>query len=73
MFMFLLRVSFGFHFCFISLLISLFFTDETEDDDTNKEYIEETNRDAVMIAAAKLVASDTVSKVSILLLCMMIF
>lgn len=31
----------------------------------NKEYVEETNRDAVMIAAAKLVASETVSKVNI--------
>lgn len=40
------------------------FTDDTEDEDMKKEYIEETNRDAVMIAAAKLVASDTVSKVS---------
>ncbi|XVF21866.1 hypothetical protein REPUB_Repub12eG0126300 [Reevesia pubescens] len=37
-------------------------SDDTEDDDVNKEYIEETNRDAVMIAAAKLIASDTVSK-----------
>uniref|UniRef100_A0A2C9WMV5 SCD domain-containing protein n=1 Tax=Manihot esculenta TaxID=3983 RepID=A0A2C9WMV5_MANES len=36
---------------------------ETEDEDLNREYIEETNRDAVMIAAAKLVATDTVSKV----------
>ncbi|XVF32673.1 hypothetical protein REPUB_Repub17cG0102900 [Reevesia pubescens] len=34
----------------------------TEDEDVNKEYIEETNRDAVMIAAAKLIASDTVPK-----------
>jgi hypothetical protein len=33
----------------------------------NKEYIEETNRDAVMIAAAKLVASDAVPKVNIVL------
>lgn len=39
--------------------------DETEDEDVNKEYIEETNRDAVMIAAAKLIASDTVPKVSV--------
>ncbi|CAI9107978.1 OLC1v1007477C1 [Oldenlandia corymbosa var. corymbosa] len=30
-------------------------SDETEDDDVNREYVEETNRDAVMIAAAKLV------------------
>ncbi|KAH7517148.1 hypothetical protein FEM48_Zijuj09G0031600 [Ziziphus jujuba var. spinosa] len=37
-------------------------SDETEDEDANKEYVEETNRDAVMIAAAKLVASETVSK-----------
>ncbi|XP_065861246.1 sister-chromatid cohesion protein 3 [Euphorbia lathyris] len=40
-------------------------SDETEDEETNKEYIEETNRDAVMIAAAKLVTSDTVSKDSL--------
>ncbi|XP_021608401.1 sister-chromatid cohesion protein 3 isoform X4 [Manihot esculenta] len=38
---------------------------ETEDEDLNREYIEETNRDAVMIAAAKLVATDTVSKESL--------
>ncbi|KAI6674695.1 hypothetical protein NL676_002601 [Syzygium grande] len=37
-------------------------TDETEDEDMDNEYVEETNRDAVIIAAAKLVASDTVSK-----------
>ncbi|XVF72517.1 hypothetical protein PTKIN_Ptkin12aG0127600 [Pterospermum kingtungense] len=37
-------------------------SDDTEDEDANKEYIEETNRDAVMIAAAKLIASDTVPK-----------
>ncbi|KAK6940896.1 STAG protein, partial [Dillenia turbinata] len=37
-------------------------SDETEDDDLNREYVEETNRDAVMIAAAKLVATDTVPK-----------
>ena len=43
-------------------------TDETEDEDVNKEYIEETNRDAVIIAAAKLVATDAVPKVSICLL-----
>lgn len=41
-------------------------TDETEDEDANEEYIEETNRDAIMIAAAKLVASHTVSKVNLL-------
>ncbi|WCJ21441.1 Cohesin subunit SA-3 [Euphorbia peplus] len=40
-------------------------SDETEDEETNKEYIEETNRDAVMIAAGKLVATDTVSKDSL--------
>lgn len=45
--------------------------DETEDEDANEEYIEETNRDAVIIAAAKLVATDTVPKVYIckLVLC----
>ncbi|XP_047325464.1 sister-chromatid cohesion protein 3 [Impatiens glandulifera] len=37
-------------------------SDEAEDDDVNAEYIEETNRDAVMIAAAKLVATDAVPK-----------
>ncbi|GLU07467.1 hypothetical protein SLE2022_244240 [Rubroshorea leprosula] len=37
-------------------------SDETEDDEINKEYVEETNRDAVMIAAAKLIANDTVPK-----------
>ncbi|OMP06606.1 Armadillo-like helical [Corchorus olitorius] len=37
-------------------------SDETEDEDANKEYIEETNRDAVMIAAAKLIANSTVPK-----------
>ncbi|OMO77828.1 Armadillo-like helical [Corchorus capsularis] len=37
-------------------------SDETEDEDANKEYIEETNRDAVMIAAAKLIANGTVPK-----------
>ncbi|XP_059660558.1 sister-chromatid cohesion protein 3 isoform X2 [Cornus florida] len=37
-------------------------SDETEDEDINKEYVEETNRDAVMIAAAKLVANDVVPK-----------
>ncbi|EEF30242.1 stromal antigen, putative [Ricinus communis] len=40
-------------------------SDETDDEDTNKEYIEKTNRDAVMIAATKLTASDTVSKESL--------
>jgi len=37
-------------------------SDETEDEDANKEYVEETNRDAVIIAAAKLVAIDAVPK-----------
>ncbi|KAG8067397.1 hypothetical protein GUJ93_ZPchr0005g15585 [Zizania palustris] len=37
-------------------------SDETEDEDANEEYIEDTNRDVVMIAAAKLVLADTVSK-----------
>lgn len=39
-------------------------TDEIEDEDANEEYIEDTNKDVVMIAAAKLVLADTVSKVS---------
>lgn len=43
----------------------MFVTDETEDDDVNKEYIEETNRDAIMIAAGKLIAMDAVPKVNI--------
>ncbi|KAI8025496.1 Sister-chromatid cohesion protein 3 [Camellia lanceoleosa] len=34
--------------------------DETEDEDIHKEYVEETNRQAIMIAAAKLIANDTV-------------
>lgn len=42
---------------------NVYIADETEDEDVNKEYAEETNRDAVMIAAAKLVATDTVPKV----------
>ena len=41
--------------------------DESEDEDTSKEYVEETNKDAIMIAAAKLVASDTVSTVKLIL------
>lgn len=49
----------------LTFLSNCFLTDETEDEDLNKEYVEETNRDAVMIAAAKLVASDTVSKVNL--------
>nr|GMD25037.1 sister-chromatid cohesion protein 3 [Ipomoea batatas] len=40
----------------------LHMSDETEDDDTNREYVEETNRDAVIIAASKLVAVDAVPK-----------
>ena len=42
--------------------------DETEDEDANKEYVEETNLDAIMIAAAKLVASGAVRKVIMLYL-----
>lgn len=50
----------------------MFLADETEDEDVNKEYIEEINRDAVMIAAAKLVAGDAVPKVvNIVLLCIL--
>lgn len=37
-------------------------SDETEDEYMNREYVEETNRDAVMIAAAKLIANDVVPK-----------
>ncbi|XP_071738287.1 sister-chromatid cohesion protein 3-like isoform X3 [Rutidosis leptorrhynchoides] len=37
-------------------------SDETEDDDGNKEYVEETNRDAVMVAATKLVANGAIPK-----------
>lgn len=53
--------------CFVLLWFfpNCLLTDETEDEDANKEYVEETNRDAVMIAAAKLVASETVSKVNL--------
>ncbi|RZC53339.1 hypothetical protein C5167_012201 [Papaver somniferum] len=36
--------------------------DEIEDDEANQEYIEETNKEAIMIAASKLVASDAVPK-----------
>ncbi|KAL2540559.1 Sister-chromatid cohesion protein 3 [Abeliophyllum distichum] len=35
-------------------------SDEIEDEDGNKEYIEDTNRDAVILAATKLVANDSV-------------
>lgn len=59
---------------FIILIVSMFNTsfifvriDESEDEDTSKEYVEETNKDAIMIAAAKLVASDTVSTVKLIL------
>ncbi|VFQ79972.1 unnamed protein product [Cuscuta campestris] len=44
------------HVCEKQLHIS----DETDDDEINREYIEETNRDAVIIAASKLVAIDAV-------------
>lgn len=37
-------------------------SDETEDEEANEEYIEETNRDAILIVAAKLVVSSTVPK-----------
>lgn len=37
--------------------------DEAEEEDAKKEYVEETNKDAVMIAAAKLIATDAVPKV----------
>lgn len=37
-------------------------SDETEDEIADSEYIEETNRDAVLIGAAKLVAIDVVPK-----------
>ncbi|XP_021761058.1 sister-chromatid cohesion protein 3-like [Chenopodium quinoa] len=36
-------------------------SNETEDEDVNREYVEETTRDAVVIAAGKLVTSDVVS------------
>lgn len=38
-------------------------TDEAEEEDAKKEYVEETNKDAVMIAAAKLIATNAVPKV----------
>lgn len=41
-------------------------TDETEDEYANEEYIEETNKDAVLLAAAKLVINNAVSRVSFL-------
>ncbi|XP_042517338.1 sister-chromatid cohesion protein 3 [Macadamia integrifolia] len=37
-------------------------SDEVEEEDANREYIEDTNREVVMIAAAKLVTTDTVPK-----------
>ncbi|XP_019425716.1 PREDICTED: sister-chromatid cohesion protein 3 isoform X4 [Lupinus angustifolius] len=37
-------------------------SEEGEDEDVNREYSEETNKDTVMIAAAKLVVSDVVPK-----------
>lgn len=37
-------------------------SEETEDEEANKEYVQETTRDAVMIAAAKIVASEAVPK-----------
>lgn len=37
-------------------------SDEAEEEDAKKEYVEETNKDAVMIAAAKLIATDAVPK-----------
>ncbi|KAJ4779054.1 Cohesin subunit SA-3 [Rhynchospora pubera] len=37
-------------------------SDETKDKEANQEYIEETNKDTVMIAAAKLVATNTIPK-----------
>lgn len=42
-------------------------TDEAEEEDSNREYIEETNRDAVIIAVGKLVAVDAVPKVRCIL------
>ncbi|KAL5561587.1 hypothetical protein UlMin_031334 [Ulmus minor] len=40
----------------------LIISDETEDEDANKEYIEETNKDAIMIVCAKLIATNAVSE-----------
>ena len=51
------------------IYLQCFLSDETEDEESNKEYIEETNRDAVMIASAKLVVSNAVPRVCILLNC----
>jgi len=41
----------------------MFLLDETEDEDVNREYVEETSRDTVMIAVSQLVATDTVPMV----------
>ncbi|XP_020597875.1 sister-chromatid cohesion protein 3-like, partial [Phalaenopsis equestris] len=41
-------------------------SDETEDEFANEEYIEETNKDAVLLAAAKLVINNAVSRVTFL-------
>jgi len=55
------------HFLIFQITYYLFLpdfdTDETDEEDENKEYIEETNRDVSVIAACKLVASDVVPKV----------
>lgn len=40
-----------------------FETDETDEEDDNKEYVAETNRDVAAIAACKLVTCDVVPKV----------
>ncbi|KAK4785211.1 hypothetical protein SAY86_001900 [Trapa natans] len=40
----------------------IYISDETEEEDANKEYVEETNRDAVMISSAKLVACEAIPK-----------
>jgi hypothetical protein len=42
----------------ISFLIYL--VGETEDEDLNREYVEETTRDVVIIAAGKLITSNVV-------------
>ncbi|CAH9111509.1 unnamed protein product [Cuscuta epithymum] len=46
------------HVCEKQLHIS----DETEDDEANREYVEETNRDTIVLAVCKLVALDAVPK-----------
>ena len=40
-------------------------TDEIEDEDVHQEYVDDINRDSAMIAAAKLITTDTVPKVRI--------